>query len=307
MRKQIRTLVGWVMLAGAASAALAASPDGLDAFVGEEAVAKIKQALPPRPSAKPAKARRVLVFTESPRDLANAEKNKGQKFVPHPSAPHAARAVAMLGERTGAFAATISTDPAVFRDEKLKDFDAVVLANVYLERKLFRVPTDLRGKEKATYEARQKALMAFVRGGKGLVGIHNATCEALGWPEYQKTIGATHYGQAWWAHQAVPLKLDDPKHPINAAFGGEPVTVRDDIYAFSAPYTREAVHVLLSVDVAKAPASMTAERPDGDYPVSWTKAWGKGRVFYTSLGHQAETFQNAKFLRHLLDGIRFAA
>jgi hypothetical protein len=51
---------------------------------------------------------------------------------------------------------------------------------------------------------------------------------------------------------------------------------------------------------------MTAERCDGDYPISWVKAAGQGRIFYTSLGHAPATFQDAKFLRHVLDGIQFA-
>jgi hypothetical protein len=64
--------------------------------------------------------------------------------------------------------------------------------------------------------------------------------------------------------------------------------------------------VLLSVDTAKAPESTTADRADGDYPVSWVKPYGSGRVFYTSLGHEPATFQGAAFLKHVLDGLQFA-
>jgi hypothetical protein len=52
---------------------------------------------------------------------------------------------------------------------------------------------------------------------------------------------------------------------------------------------------------------MTAERADGDYPVSWVRAEGQGRVFATTLGHNPATFQDAKFLQHLLAGVQFAA
>ncbi len=280
--------------------------EDLSRFVGEKTLATIRAAAPASAAAKPAQARKVLVLTESARDLETAQKNQGMKFVPHPSAPHCALAVAILGEKTGAFEATIVSDPKALSADGLKGFDAIVLANVYLESKLYKTPRDLNPKQAPEYEARQKALLEFVRGGKGLVGIHNATCTALGCPDYQQMIGATHHGHAWYAHQEVPLKLDDPQHPLNAAFGGKGLTVKDDIYTFTAPYSREALHVLLSVDVAKAPESMTAERPDGDYPVSWVKPYGGGRVFYTALGHEPATFQNAAFLRHLLDGIQFA-
>jgi type 1 glutamine amidotransferase len=118
-------------------------------------------------------------------------------------------------------------------------------------------------------------------------------------------IGGTHHGHAWWSHQSVTIKAEDPRHPLVAAFGEMPFDVRDDLYTFTA-YSRDSLRVLLSVDAAKALGSMTAERPDGDYPVSWVKPHGAGRVFYTALGHEPATFQDAKFLRHLLDGIQFA-
>jgi len=278
----------------------------LSSFVTEGAAARIRAAAPPAASVKPARPRKILVLTESAKDLAHARREQGMKFVPHPSAPNCAMAVAAIGQKTGAFTATVTSDPTVFSSNGLKDFDAIILANVYLEGKLFRVPRDLNDREKAVFEARQKALLEFVKDGKGLVGIHNATCTALGWAEYNKMIGGTHHGHVWYAHQNVPIKVEKPKHPLNAAFAGAGFTIRDDIYAFTAPYSHESVQVLLSVDTSKAPKSVTADRLDGDYPVSWVKSYGKGRVFYTSLGHDPATFENPKFLRHLLDGIQFA-
>jgi len=296
----------WIALCVCAVATSGLAAEDLAKFVGPDALAKIRAAVPAAASAKAAQPRKVLVFTESARDLETAQKNQGMKFVPHPSAPHCALAVAEMGTKTGAYEATIASDPKVFSPGGLKGFDAIVLANVYLEDKLFKTPRDLNPAQKPMFEARQQALAEFVKGGKGLVGIHNATCTALGWPELNAMIGGTHHGHAWYAGQAVPLKLDDPKHPLAAAFGGEAPTVHDDIYALTAPYSREALHVVLSVDVAKAPASPTAERPDGDYAVSWVKPCGQGRVFSTVLGHEPATFEDAKFLRHVLDGIQFA-
>ncbi|MBL8797677.1 MAG: DUF1080 domain-containing protein [Planctomycetia bacterium] len=285
-------------------ALLTAAPSPLDKVIGEEALAKISAALPAAATAKPAQPRKVLIFAEAEKDLAN--KSSGDHFVPHQSSAHCAQAIALLGEKTGAFEATISSDPAIFTADKLKPFDAIVLACVYLEGKLFKTPRDLIEKDKPVYEARQKALFEFVESGKGLVGFHNATCTALGWPEFNQLLGGTHHGHVWYSQQAVPLKLDDAKHPLTAAFGGEGLTIHDDIYTFAAPYSREQVHVLLSVDAGKAPASLMADRADRDYPVSWIKNHGKGRVFYTVLGDNPTTFQQPKLLRHFLDGIQFA-
>ena len=54
------------------------------------------------------------------------------------------------------------------------------------------------------------------------------------------------------------MKLDDPQSPLCAAFAGKGFEIKDDIYYFSAPYSRENVHVLLSADTAKAPKTTVA-------------------------------------------------
>lgn len=48
------------------------------------------------------------------------------------------------------------------------------------------------------------------------------------------------------------------------------------------------------------------KRTDGDYAVSWVQGVGKGRVFYSSLGHNHEIYSNPHMLKHYLAGIQFA-
>jgi type 1 glutamine amidotransferase len=266
------------------------------------AAAKIAAAAPKQATAKPTSPRRVLVFTEGPEGLVR--KTQTTTYVAHASSGHCTRAFEAMGRKTGAYECTTTTDPATFDAGKLRAFDAIVLANVYLGGKLFH-PSP-KGKDDPRFVPRQRALIDFVKGGGGLAAIHVAAAEAIGWAEYNRMVGGTHRGHAWHAHQNVPIKLDSPDHPVNAAFGGKAFSIHDDVYEFAAPYSRDALRVLLSVDAGKAPASETAYRADGDYPVSWVKAYGKGRVFYTALGHSPETFANAAVLRHLLDGLQFA-
>jgi len=298
-----RTGVVLVMAAVVVPGATARA-DEWDDLVGVDGLAKIAAACPSKAPARPQAPRKVLVLTEAKSDLDRAAKSSGMKFVPHPSAPHCAKAVEALGKKTGAFEATITSDFRTVTSERLKGYDAVVLANVYLEGKLYSVPREEGDQEK--FRPAQDALLAFVKGGKGLVGIHNAACEALGWGAYNAMLGGTHRGHAWWAHQTVPIRIDDARSPLTAAFGGKGLEVRDDIYLMGEPYSRTQCHVLLSVEAAKAPESMTAERADGDYPVSWIKTHGEGRVFYTALGDNAATFADPAFLQHLLAGIQFA-
>lgn len=61
---------------------------------------------------------------------------------------------------------------------------------------------------------------------------------------------------------------------------------------------------ILSLDLSRMEDSQ--KRPDKDYAVSWVRAYVKGRVFYTTLGHDATTYWNPVFLKHLLAGVQFA-
>jgi type 1 glutamine amidotransferase len=69
--------------------------------------------------------------------------------------------------------------------------------------------------------------------------------------------------------------------------------------------------VLLRFHVAKTDLNQGSNcgictRADGDYAISWIREWGKGRVFYTSLGHQPAAFMNPKILGHILAGVQYA-
>jgi type 1 glutamine amidotransferase len=102
----------------------------------------------------------------------------------------------------------------------------------------------------------------------------------------------------------VPIKLDDPQHPVNACFGRRPWRIHDEIYILREPYSRNKLRILLSLDLDQMPDP--GKRPDKDYAVSWVRQYGRGRVFYTTLGHAIETYWSRLFLEHLLAGVQFA-
>ncbi|MBM4082807.1 MAG: ThuA domain-containing protein, partial [Planctomycetes bacterium] len=160
---------------------------------------------------------------------------------------------------------------------------------------------------KARDERAKKSLLDFVAGGKGIVGIHAATdAQYQQWADYGKLMGGYFSGHPW--NEVVTVKIDDPGHPVNAAFQGKSFEVADEIYQFKDPYSREALRVLLSLDTAKTKMDKgdKIRRTDGDFAVSWVRSYGKGRVFYCSLGHRNEIFWNPTVLQHYLDGIQFA-
>ena len=257
----------------------------------DDELKKVEQAAPAEPAARPAAPRKVLAWG---------------RLEAHDPNPIAARTVEILGRKSGAFEAVVSQDPAALLPENLKGFDAILMNNVH-EPDPF-LPKDLAGRPAAEQESLKKrneairqGILEFVRGGKGIAGIHAATAAFSTWPEYGRMMGG-YYG----AHiaQEVAVKLDEPNHPLCAAFGGKGFKINDEIYIFREPYSRRDLRVLLSLDLGRMPDP--GKRPDKDYAISWVRAYGKGRVFYCSLGHAAATYWNPPVLRHMLAGIQFA-
>ena len=240
--------------------------------------AMITQAAPERASAVPAKPRMIVVF----------DRCDGFR---HESIPVADKAMEILGKKTGAFQTTVTDDMSLFEGDKLARFDAIVLNNTAALK--FASPDH------------RKALLDFVKSGKGLVGIHAATDCFQNWSDGAKMIGGVFAKHPWSGGGTWAVKLDDPEHPINKAFGGKGFRVRDEIFQFKPPFSPETNHLLLSLDMADA---VNQVRGAGDYPnaISWIRRYGSGRVFYCCLGHNASSFWNPVILQHYLDGIQWA-
>jgi type 1 glutamine amidotransferase len=287
MRKCVAGLFAALVLCGLI---LPASAQKGPKPVPPDRIKKIEAALPAQAPAKPARPRKVLVFT-----LATG-------FV-HESIPTGARAIEMMGKKTGAYDTVISRDPAMFEPDKLKEFDAIVMVSTTGELFGQKGNSKLPLEDQARNERLRTSLLEFVAKGKGLVGIHAASDSSYRWPEYGKMIGGYFNGHPWGK---ITMKIDDPTNPVNACFHGKEFTIEDEIYTFRAPYSREQLHILTSIDLTRSGITKGKNRPDNDYAVSWLHNYGRGRVFYCSLGHRHETFWNPTVLQHYLAGIQFA-
>ena len=310
--------VAVIVGAFAVGTSVAAKPQDLE---------KMSKAMPDKAPAKPAKARKVLIYSHC-------------NGFTHGGAIAAAKiALPMMGKKTGAYEAVVSDDLANLTPDKIKQFDAIVLSNTTGELFTVKGPRKPRQpdpkrikdaaklkkaqekytKELAAYEAKLKALesgpkidtealrksfMDWVKAGGGVIGIHAATDCSYKWKEYGEMMGGYFAGHPW--NMPVPIKNDDPKNPINAAFEGKGFTVADEIYQFNrGVYSREKQRVLLSLDMNTI-KKKGGSRKDNDYAISWVKTHGKGRVFYCSLGHRGEIFWNPLVLKHYLAGIQWA-
>jgi type 1 glutamine amidotransferase len=245
---------------------------------------KIEAALPAKAPAKPHRPRKLLVV---------------DFHAGHPSVPYADLAVELMGTRTGAYETVISHDMSMFTADKLKQFDAVYLNNTV------GVPNDVFGETEL-----REPFAAYIREGGGLVGNHGTSVASPKWAEFVDILGATGAAHRA-ADEKVWLKLDDPSHPLNAAFGGKGFEFTDEIFRFLPPSPRTRVHVLFSIDVSRTDmnqgrctSNCTSE--DGEFPLSWVRSYGKGRVFYCALGHNPDAFGDPRMLQHFLAGIQFA-
>jgi uncharacterized protein len=271
-------------------------------------ISAMMAALPDNPLASPQALRHVLVLC------------KANGWV-HTSIPLASKMVEYLGDRTGAWMTTISYDPAVISADNLQHYDAIFLDSTTGE--FLDDPND-----KAATQARRQALLEFVKGGKGLAGIHAATdsyhttsrptsggepatAPTGTWPEFNQMIGG-FFKFHWTYPTLIPVKIDDPNSPLTAMFPSKGYEIVDETYTFAQDsFSRKRVHVLTSInygkmsaeDKAKEPAS--TRRTDGDYALSYIQRVGSGRVFYEAHGHDEKIYYSRPFVAHMLAGIQY--
>lgn len=106
-------------------------------------------------------------------------------------------------------------------------------------------------------------------------------------------------------HTTVGVRVEDAEHPATRHLPPR-FEITDEIYQFR-NWSRDRVHVLLSLDPASVDlAAAGVNRTDRDFALAWTRRHGKGRVFYTALGHRPEVWRDERFSRHLLGGILWA-
>ena len=255
-----------------------------------EALAKpIMDHLPAKAAVKPEKPRRLLVYVQA------------NQFVT-PGMPYVNRALRAMGEKTGAFTVDLSANLDDFLPETLNQYDAFLLNST----------VDMPVSPERTPEI-CNSIMAFVRSGKGAIGMHGAVDNFRQWPEAQEMFGNLFRGHPWGEGGAWAIKIDEPTNPLMEPFKGhEGFRIVTELYASTPPiYSRDKQLVLMSLDMKDA-ATRNLARTDADMDtgISWIKNWGSGRVFYTNLGHGGMRagleLENSPVQEFLLRGIQWA-
>jgi type 1 glutamine amidotransferase len=257
---------------------------------------KIVPAIPEKAAYAPKQPRKLLVFN-----------TKRGHF---DSALAAAKAMELMGKKTGAWSTTITDDPACFEADSLKGFDAVCINNtngfdIFADALTSKATQEEKDAAAKNSKRREDALWAWLKTGKGVIGFHSATdSRSATLPEL---FTGKFNGHPWLGNEKVTVRVDDPKHPLTASLKGESFDIVDEIYQFtdkSHDKHRDKLRILLTLDMTKTPNK--GRRDDQDYAVAWIKKVGDGRVFYSSLGHNPDVFWNPGVLKFYQDGIQFA-
>jgi type 1 glutamine amidotransferase len=245
----------------------------------------------------------------------------------HTSLAPAERAVAEWG-KTGGFTVTAlegytqesrSLDLSFLTPEYLNQFDGLMLMT--------------NGNLPLT-DVQKKAVVEFVRNGKALVGVHCATLTMYDYPEFGEVLGGYYLRSIVPTNQIAEgrigiLKVEDQNNPATKMLGPS-WPINEEFYEFGhavwdaskptdnisavgrlhilMPFSRDRVHVLLSLDTERTDLTGLAGMVEGgDYPQAWTRTYGKGRTFYTTLGHRDDLWTNDPVFRaHVVGGIRWA-
>ncbi len=251
-----------------------------------QAQSATSSAPPPPPHAKEIHLKHVLVVAQT-------------KGFEHDSISSAMAAVFNMGKESGLWDTTLRTDTELLTKKKLDNnaknldsFDVLVFASTTGELQMD--------------ESQKADMLSFIKeDGKGFVGIHAALDTNYTWPEYGEMIGGWFDQHPWMTFNA-PIVNEDPSFPAVRHLPGAFVKY-DEIYQPKA-WSRDKVNVLLSLDPTKLnyENNPRIHRADHDFPVAWSKMYGKGRVFYSTLGHTEDSWNDPDIRKMYFEAIKWA-
>ena len=220
-----------------------------------------------------------------------------EKGYRHEAVSHALATIERLGRETGLWDTTIRTDTEALTKKKLEynaknlnDFDAVLF---YTGGTL-----EMDDQKKADF-------LSFIHDdGKGFIGVHSATITFTDWPEYGEMIGG-YFDEHPWGTFDAPIIVEDPSFPGMSQWPRSFV-LKDEIYQIR-NFSRDDRRVLMRLDPSKLDLNNPrVHRKDQDFAVTWAKMYGKGRVFYTSLGHVDANWDKPEMQQMFVQAITWA-
>jgi len=209
----------------------------------------------------------------------------GEGYV-HQNRAAASAAIQRLGNQYG-FPVTVSENPADFNEQNLKRFNLIIFNNT--------------NNDVFDNDNQKVAFMRFIQAGGGFVGLHSATGTERNWPWFKRLIGASFLRHA--KHQPFKEIIIDDRHPSTSFL--PKVWQRDDECYFFKEFNPD-IRVLVVHDLVPLHDDDKPTYYGGtSSPSVWCHEFDGGRQWYTSLGHDAETYATPEFQRHIMGGIQW--
>lgn len=190
-------------------------------------------------------------------------------------------------------AVAVTEDAAILSPDKLREYDALVF-------------NTRREGDMTLSRDQQTAMTQYIGGGKGFVCIHIAGCRPESWPQYHDVTGggwitgtSCHppYGQ-------FTVNVKNAEHPCAEGIGD--FVTNDELYIELA--YKPGNDVFLTADLVDGVhpwGGKPTPMKGGTYPMAWTRRYGNGKVFKTTLGHNGLSFQTPEFQRLILNGVKW--
>ena len=196
----------------------------------------------------------------------------------------------------------MSEDASILTTDAMKEFDALV----FNTRREFDAASDT---DMTLTENERIALSQYVGGGHGFVCIHISGCRPKDWQEYHDiTGGGWISGESYHPpYGQFTVNVSDSDHPC--AEGIEDFVTNDELYMNIATKSGNDVFLTASAEDgthAWGPDRAPTFMPGGAYDLAWTRSYGNGKVFKTTLGHNGLSFQTPQFQRLVLNGVNWA-
>jgi hypothetical protein len=153
-------------------------------------------------------------------------------------------------------------------------------------------------------DAQRAALLAFVRAGKGFVGLHSASDTFHGWPAYGELLGGRFRNHPWTQDDEVGIRVDDRGHPVTRHLPAR-FRLTEEIYQV-AEFRPERSRVLVSLDTA----ATRMDKPgivNRTFPLVWWHPYGQGTVLYNAFGHRPDVWRSVWYQTMVVNAIRWVA
>ena len=202
----------------------------------------------------------------------------------HSCIPYAIAAIQKIGAENG-FDVDTTTNAAMFTDEQLKKYNAVIFNST---------------SGNVLNNIQQTAFERYIQAGGGFVGVHGAAITEYDWPWYGQLMGAffAHHPNNPNVRRGV-IDIVDKQHPATENLPDRWERA-DEWYNYTSFYP--GIKVLANLDENSYDGGTHGSK----HPITWYHEYDGGRAFYTGAGHTDESYSDPTFLKQLIGGIKYA-